>query len=523
MAWPDIEMAAPFLFDTTPMFRLYAFWRLTWLSRRRPAHLQRRELLSLVRRAENTRFGRAHGFDIVRSVDDFQAAVPLRNYEDFWREWWQADFPYLTNVSWPGTVPFYALTSGTTSGVTKHIPCTYDMNASNQKVTADLISFHLCHRPHSRLLGGRNFLLGGSTDLKELAPGIYAGDLSGITASVIPWWARPRYFPPQELEYLTDWEAKIARLAPLSLQQDIRSISGMPGWLLILFDRIAGLRWEVPRRLVEYWPNLELVVHGGVNFAPYRSLFREWLEGSHAETREVYAASEGFMAVADRAEGEGLRLSLDAGLFHEFVPLEELESKKPTRHWIGTAERDINYAVVVSSCAGLWGYILGDTVRFVDLDPPRILVTGRISYGLSAFGEHLIDEEIEEAVTQAAAEIGAEVVDYAVGAIFPREGESLGRHLYVVEFAEKPPEARVLGAFAEKLDALLSDTNEDYAAHRAGDFGLRAPSVDAVSPGTFARWMKARGQLGGQHKVPRVINDPELFENLRTFAASAER
>ncbi len=269
--------------------------------------------------------------------------------------------------------------------------------------------------------------------------------------------------------------------------------------------------------MVEYWPNLELLVHGGVNFAPYRSLFRDWLEGSHAETREVYAASEGFLAVADRGEGEGLRLSLDAGLFHEFVPLEELGSENPTRHWIGTVERDVNYAVVVSSCAGLWGYILGDTVRFVDLDPPRILVTGRVSYSLSAFGEHLIDEEIEEAVTQAANEIGARVVDYVVGPVFPREAEPLGGHLYIVEFAGELPEAGALGSFAEKLDAALSVANEDYAAHRAGDFGLRAPSVHAVAGGTFARWMKARGQLGGQHKVPRVICDPELFKNLCRF------
>jgi hypothetical protein len=523
MGSPGIEIATPFIFDTTPLFRLYAVWRLAWLSRQQPEDLQRRQLMSLVRLAENTRFGRAHGFDGIRSVADFQAAVPLRHYEDFWGEWWQRDFPRLTDVSWPGTVPFYALTSGTTTGVTKYIPCTHEMNASNRKVTADLVSYHLSNRPRSRLLGGQNFMLGGSTDLRELAPGVYAGDLSGITAGVIPWWARPRYFPPRELEYLTDWEEKIARLAPLSLHQDIRSISGMPNWLLILFDRIAGLRRQAPHRLVDYWPNLELVVHGGVNFAPYRSLFWEWLEESHAETREVYAASEGFLAVADRDDGEGMRLSLDAGLFYEFVPLEELEVDNPTRHWIGTVEPDVNYAVVVSTCAGLWSYVLGDTVRFVDLDPPRVLVTGRVSYGLSAFGEHLIDEEIENAVTQAAANIGERVVDYAVGAAFPGEGEPVGGHLYIVEFTRKLPEPGALASFVDKLDAALSETNEDYAAHRAGDFGLRAPRVQAVAPGTFARWMKARGQLGGQHKVPRVINDPELFENLCNFVGSKER
>lgn len=503
--------------DTTPLYRLYAAWRLPGLGRQQADEVQQRQLLSLVRRAQDTRFGRAHGFDRIRTVADFQAAVPLRRYEDFWRDWWQADFPRLTDVTWPGTVPFFALTSGTTSGVTKHIPCTREIHVSNRKAGADLICYHLRDRPRSALLGGRNFLLGGSTDLRALAPGIYAGDLSGISASVIPWWVRPNYFPPRELEYLTDWEEKIDRLAALSLQHDIRSISGMPNWLLILFDRLADLRREAPRRLASYWPNLELLVHGGVNFAPYRSLFRDWLEGSQAETREVYAASEGFVAVADRGDGEGMRLSLDIGLFFEFIPLDELADDNPTRHWVATAQRDVNYAIVLSTCAGLWGYILGDTVRFVDLTPPRVLVTGRISYGLSAFGEHLIDEEIEQAVTQAAAEIDARVVDYAVGAVFPRGDEPLGGHLYIVEFADQTPGSEALASFARTLDKVLSETNEDYAAHRTGDFGMRLPRVHAISPGSFARWMKGRGQLGGQHKVPRVINDPELFENLCRF------
>jgi len=367
------------MFDMTPFFRLYAAWRLGWLSRQTPEELQQRQLLSLVRRAEDTRFGREHGFDRISSVADFQGAVPLRRYEDFWRDWWQAEFPLLTDVTWPGTVPFYALTSGTTSGVTKYIPCTREINASNRKVSADLISYHLRHRPSSRLLGGLNFMLSGSTDLRELAPGIYAGDLSGITASVIPWWAQPSCFPPQELALMTDWEEKISQLVPLSLEQDIRSISGTPSWLAIFFDRLAEMRSGTPRRLDNYWPNLELIIHGGVSFTPYRSLFSEWLEGSQAETREAYAASEGFLAVADRHDGEGLLLSLDAGLFLEFIPVEELEDDKPTRHWVGTAQLDVNYAVALSTCAGLWGYILGDTVRFVDLQPPRVFVTGRVS------------------------------------------------------------------------------------------------------------------------------------------------
>ncbi len=520
MTRPDTGITTPIMLDATPFFRLYGFGRLAWLERQRPGDLQQRELLSLVHLARRTRFGRAHGFDSIRSVADFQSAVPLRRYEDFWHDWWQEDFPRLTEVTWPGKVPFFALTSGTTSGVTRYIPCTHELNLSNRKASADLIGYHLRNRPHSRLMGGVNFMLGGSTDLRELAPGINAGDLSGISAAVIPWWARLHYFPPQKLEHLADWEEKITRLAPLSLQQDIRSISGLPSWLLLLFDRLAELRQDTPRRLAAYWPNLELVVHGGINFAPYRPMFNKWLDGSHAETREVYAASEGFIAVADRGNGEGMRLSLDAGLFHEFVPLEELDSDAPTRHWIETVECGVNYAIALSTCAGLWGYIVGDTVRFVDLDPPRVMITGRITYTLSAFGEHLIDEEIEEAVTRSAAGIDAHVVDYAVGAILPSEDEPLGGHLYIVEFADGLPDSKALEGFAQGIDAALCETNEDYAAHRAGGFGVRAPTAHAVPAGTFARWMKERGQLGGQHKVPRVINDSELFESLRRFAGA---
>lgn len=505
------------MFDATPLFRSYAAWRLPQLAWQRPAVTQERQLLALVRRAAATRFGRAHDFQAIRSVGDFQAAVPLRDYEAMWRDWWQADFPRHVDLTWPGVMPYFALTSGTSSGTTKYIPCSHEMNEANRKVTADLICFHLRNRPRSRLLGGENFMLGGSSALRQLTPDVQAGDLSGITAGVIPWWARLRYFPPAELEAIADWEDKIARMAPLSLRRDIRSISGTPSWLLLYFDHLAALRPGLPRRLAAYWPNLELLIHGGVNFAPYRPLFADWLADSHAETREAYAASEGFIAVADRGDGDGLRLSLDAGMFFEFVPADEFGTAEPTRHWLGNVEPGINYVLVMSSCAGVWSYIVGDTVRFIDLEPPRLLVTGRTSYTLSAFGEHLIDEEVEAAVSAAAADIAARVVDYSVGAVFPGGEERLGGHVYVVEFAGSVPDAAALAQFAAVLDGTLAEANEDYAAHRAGGFGMRPPRVQAAVPGSFAAWMRSRGQLGGQHKVPRIINDDALFAGLQRF------
>ena len=314
-------------------------------------------------------------------------------------------------------------------------------------------------------------------------------------------------------EKIADWEEKIARLAPESLEHDIRTIAGTPSWLLLFFDKLAELRPGSTRRLANFYPNLELLVHGGVNFAPYRNTFSELLEGSIAETREVYAASEGFVAIADRGDGDGLRLIVDNGLFFEFVPLEDLDNPNPTRHWLVNAEMGVNYALVLTTCAGLWSYVVGDTIRFVERDPPRVLVTGRTSYTLSAFGEHLIGEEIEDAISAAASSIAAGVTDYAVGHIFPRKEGDIGVHLYVVEFAEEVREPQRIEAFARILDEQLAATNEDYAVHRAGGYGLGSPKVCPVAPGTFAAWMKSRGQLGGQHKVPRVINDPELFEN----------
>lgn len=506
------------MIDATPLLRLYAARRLRRLQAD-ATETQRAQLLRLVRKAEHTLFGTKHGFSRIRSVREFQERVPLRRYEDFWQEYWRPVFPRIQNRTWPGTIPYFARTSGTTSGTTKYIPVSREMIASNRKAVLDIFVHHLANRPHSRVLGGKNFMLGGSTDLVAEAPGVYSGDLSGIGANEVPWWARPRYFPPRQHALISDWEIKIDRLARLSLGQDIRTISDTPSWLLIFFDKLAALRPELPRRLVSYYPNLDLLIHGGVNFAPYRRRFDALLEGSHAELREVYPASEGFVAVADRGSGDGLRLMLDTGLFFEFVPVEELDRKSPVRHWIADAEPGVHYALVLSTCAGLWSYILGDTVEVLERRPPRILVTGRTSYVLSAFGEHLIDKEIEEAVAAAAASVGLTVNDYAVGPVYPDERDSRGGHLCIIEFAETVPASAQLAAFAEALDQALSATNADYQIHRAQSFGMRPPELQAVQPGTFAAWMKARGQIGGQHKVPRVINDPRLLDDLMTFAA----
>ena len=508
------------MFDFT--FLLYAQWRTWLLSFKSPVIAQERELLSLVDKAKETRFGTEHEFETVKSVADYQARVPLRRYEEFWADYWSDSFPVLEDCTWPGKIPYFALTSGTTSGHTKHIPLTHEMLDSNSQAVRDLLSFHLISHPFSRIGQGKGLLLGGSTDLQELAPGIYCGDLSGIEANEIPSWARSYVFPPRDIALLADWEEKIDRIARLSMDEDIRAVSGTPNWLLMFFERLMELYPERGNRIVGFYPDLELIIHGGVDFKPYAKRYTELLKGSHAELREVYPASEAFIALADGEPDQGLRLIVDNGVFFEFVPVDELESANPSRHWLATLETNVDYAVVLSTCSGLWSYILGDTVRFTELDPPRLVVTGRTTYWLSAFGEHLIEAEIEEAVAHAANALNRNITDFCVAPIYPEIAGDTGKHLYVVEFLEGPLDAAGCERFAQLLDDRLQTLNADYADHRRGGYGLHPPTVRTVASGTLAAWMKSRGMLGGQHKVPRVLNRPELFENLMAFLKATD-
>ena len=326
----------------------------------------------------------------------------------------------------------------------------------------------------------------------------------------------PLHLPPRDLALLTDWEEKVERLARACRDEDIRVISGTPSWLLIFFHRLLAPDSGTLHHVI---PNLELLVHGAVNFDAYKLQFAELLRGSRAELREVYPASEGFVAIADRGSGDGMRLLTDNGIFYEFVPVTEVDAADPARRWLANVATGVDYAIAVSTNAGLWSYVVGDIVRFVDLAPPRLLVSGRLSYFLSAFGEHLTGEEVETAISKAAVAIGVNVTDYAVGAVFPDVSNSRGGHRCIVEFASPSPDTR---RFAQTLDAELCRMNDDYRAHRSVGFGLRDPDIVPVPTGTFAAWMKQRGQLGGQHKVPRVITNAALFDSLCRFVSSVQ-
>jgi hypothetical protein len=487
-------MTAPF--DATPILRAIAARRHARLVAMDPAATQHALLMGLVRHAAGTRFGRDHDFGAIRKVADFQRAVPLRRYEALHDAYLAPALPVLDNVLWPGRTPYLALSSGTTSGRTKHIPVTREMVRANRGAAFDVLAWHLAQHPRARPFGGLSFILGGSTDLQAVASGVRAGDLSGIAAVEVPWFLRRWAWPPERIALMPDWDAKLAALAQEAPVREVRTLSGTPSWLLVLLERLAAKHGTAPL------PSLELLIHGGVAWAPYRDRLAPFLP-TGCMTREVYPASEGFVAIADRDDGEGLRLNLDRGCFFEFVPVDELDAPAPTRHWAATIETGVDYAVIVSSCAGLFGYVLGDTVRFIDRAPPRLLVTGRTSWTLSAFGEHLAGEEIEAALLHAAAQAGIAVREYLVG---PEFDGSAGRHRWCVEADGSCDPA----ALAAALDAALRAQNDDYAAHRDGA-QLAPPAIVLVRPGAFADWMRAQGKLGGQHKVPRVIADPARF------------
>ena len=505
------------IFDPTPIFRRYAQRRINQLDALDPVSTQEKLLLGMIRKSEGTKFGRDHNFSSIGNVNDYQRAVDLRTYEDFWLEYWKSSFPRLEQCSWPDTIPYFALTSGTTTGTTKYIPFTKEMMRANSRAGLDLLSFHVVSQADSTVCSGKTLMLGGSSALNEVAPGIHSGDLSGIVTQNIPAWVRPWSLPPRHIGLMKDWEKKINLLAELAVHQKISAISGVPSWLNLFFARLAELKGMQDTDLRTLLPDLQLLIHGGVSFVPYRRQYERFLVKSSAEMREVYPASEGFIALADGSYEQGLRLCLDHGLFYEFVPADEIDQENSRRHWLQNFETDLNYALVVSSCAGLWSYIIGDTVRFVNRHPPRLVVTGRLSYSLSVFGEHLIGEELETAVTRAAAYIDCTVNEFTVGAVVPENPQSPGAHIYLVEFSQPTISDQQRTEFVTLLDRQLSLLNEDYQAHRAEGYGLSLPHLTCLRPGAFEAWMKERGKLGGQHKVPRVILDPELFGSLQNY------
>jgi hypothetical protein len=489
----------------------YSHNRTVALDRMDAGRVQHDTLMSLVRRARNTRFGRDHDFSRIYSLADYQARVPVREYEFFWNTYWKDAYPRLDDITWPGKIPYYALSSGTTSGATKYIPVSWEMVRSNKKTAFTTIAFFRHSYPAAKLFTGRFFFLGGSTDLRKQPDGSLAGDLSGIAARELRDFLRPYVFPPFDLTLMTDWNEKVNRFAELSARERITAISGIPAWMQVLFSRVKAITGK--KTIAEVWPDLRLVVHGGTKFDPYRDLFRREMGSDLVKFCEVYPASEGFVATEDPRYGH-LRVVPDHDVFFEFVPVEDLGRERPARHTLANVEVGVQYAVVITSCAGLWSYMIGDTVAFERRTPPLIRFTGRTKYFLSAFGEHLISEEVEAAVAEACRQTGVFPLNFHVGPVFPADPHKPGHHLYLVEFEDAVPD---LKKFAEVIDAELSRINEDYAPHRVGDLAMLVPEVRAVKRGGFDEWMKARGKFGGQNKVPRMDNSGQMTRDMAAW------
>lgn len=484
------------------------------------ARVQANSLLRMVRKARRTRFGADHDFRRIETVKDYQNRVPVRDYEYFWTTYWKDAYPRLDDLTWPGFTPYYALSSGTTSGTTKYIPVTKEMVRSNAKAAFTTLSLFRHAHPEAKLLTGQFFFLGGSTELRTQADGSFAGDLSGIAAREVTDALRPYTFPPYDLSTLSDWEVKVQQLAEASATRPITALSGVPSWMLILFDRLKKVTGK--STIAEIWPDLRLIIHGGTKFDSYRDLFAQEIANDKVKFCEVYPCSEGFVATED-PRYKLLRLVPDHDVVFEFIPCEDLDAKgqaKPNaaRHLVGDVVLGVRYAVAITSCSGIWSDLIGDTVIFESKSPPLLRFAGRTKNFLSAFGEHLIEEEVEKAIAFAASEMNVATTDFHVGPIFPSTPTAPGHHLYLIEFRDAPQD---LAKFARIVDAKLIELNEDYAAHRVGDLTMLVPRVQAVPAGGFAAWMKSRGKYGGQNKVPRMDNNGTITLQLQKWFESS--
>jgi hypothetical protein len=482
-----------------------------------PLAVQEASLLHLVHTARNTIFGRQHDFEAIRSVADYQRRVPLREYLDF-RPLWQHALDGTPDVTWPGHVRHWAKTSGTTAG-DKLIPVTSEMLRSHRAGGWDALLLAAERVGGARLLGGRLLFLGSSTDLHPAGPDAVVGDLSGLAVRALPPGLRRRYAPGPALARIPDWETRMTAVAAALARADLRLVAGMPSWTLVFFDYLATAACQAGRpfrHVADCWPNFQIFIHGGVAFGPYRPLFEERI-GRPLQRLEVYPASEAFVALQTERSA-GLTLMIDYGVFYEFIPVEDLGRQRPRRHTVADVAIDRPYAVALSTPAGLWSYLLGDTVRFIRRDPLTLEITGRTRHFVNAFGENVIGDEVERSATAAARCTGAQLTEFTVAPVYPSDTETRGGHEWIVEFTRTPDDFQ---RFVQALDEGLTTINTDYRTKRTGDIGMVAPRMLVVPAGTFRRWMRRAGKLGDQHKVPRVTNDRALAEALRACAGVA--
>lgn len=473
--------------------------------------LQAHQLKKLITKAAHTEWGVKHSYDTIHSYEDYARQVPIQSYDDI--------KPYVErmrhgarNVLWPSQVRWYAKSSGTTNDKSKFIPVTSEgLKQMHYKGPADCLAYYLMTRPDSRFFDGKGLILGGSHAPNYNLKHSLVGDLSAILIENIHPLANFLRVPSKEVALLSDFEEKMERIARSTISKNITNISGVPSWMMAVIKRVLEITGA--QSLDEVWPNLEIFFHGGVSFAPYRETYQQLIRSPRMQYRETYNASEGFFGVQNDPTDPSMMLMLDYGVFYEFIPLEELGKPDPTILPLTGIEVGRNYAVVISNMCGLWRYLIGDTVRFTSKNPYKFVISGRTKHFINAFGEELVVENAEKGLQAACIATGAQVSEYTAAPVFMGT-DAKCRHQWLIEFSVAPDS---IEHFTQVLDETLQQVNSDYEAKRYKDITLQRLEVIPARPDLFHDWLKAKGKLGGQHKVPRLSNTREYIDEMLKF------
>jgi hypothetical protein len=496
----------------SPAISRLARWRYTAIEhwKHDPIQTQRDVLQDLITHGQYSEIGRKYGMKDVFRIRDFKKAVPIHEYEDLQ--------PYIErlmngeeNLLWNTPVNWFAKSSGTTSSKAKFIPITDEsLHDCHYQASKDVLTMYYNFNPDSDLLTGKGLVIGGSHQIHKVNEDIQYGDLSAVLLQNSPFWAEWIRTPELSIALLDDWEVKIEKLAQSTINEVVTSISGVPTWTLVLIKRILEITGK--STLKEVWPELELYLHGGVSFTPYKDQFKKLL-GDGVNYLEMYNASEGFFAAQQAPNDDGLLLFAQHGVFYEFMPSEEYGKDDPKTIGLRDVEIGKNYALVISTNGGLWRYLIGDTIQFVSKYPFKIKVSGRLKHFINAFGEELIVDNSDKAIAIASLRTGAVVNDYSAAPVYFSD-ESNGAHEWLIEFEKAPAN---LDQFTYELDDALKSVNGDYEAKRAKDIALRMPIVHSLHKGIFNAWLKSKGKLGGQHKVPRLCNERTYVDEILSF------
>uniref|UniRef100_UPI00404AB6C0 GH3 auxin-responsive promoter family protein n=1 Tax=Fulvivirga sp. TaxID=1931237 RepID=UPI00404AB6C0 len=475
-----------------------------------PHEVQGEIFKKLIEQAKQTEFGKKYDFKSISSLEDYKNRVPVQSYEEL--------FPYIErlmrgeqNLLWPSEITWFARSSGTTNARSKFIPVSPEtLEDCHFKGGKDLISIYVNNYPESKMFTGKGLAIGGSHQINEFNPNenSYYGDVSAVIMKNLPLWAQFIRTPSLEVALMDKWEEKIEKMASITAEENVTSLSGVPTWAILLLQRIMEIKGTT--NILDIWPNLEVFFHGAVAFTPYEELFKKLIPSDQMRYMETYNASEGFFGIQDRTGSDELLLMLDYGIFYEFIPFEELDKENPPVLSLDQVKVGQNYAIIISTNAGLWRYNIGDTVKFTSTDPYRIKISGRTKHFINAFGEELIIENAEIAITKACKETNSVIDNFTAAPIYFDEGKR-GGHEWVIEFRQKPDN---LETFIKILDERLREVNSDYDAKRYKDMALLPPIIHSVDEGTFYRWMEKRGKLGGQNKVPRLSNNRDHLEEI---------